>query len=101
MPRRLQNPRRKTIGIRVPDHPVTQALLAELGEPIMSSTLIMPGDALPLTDPEEMRDKLSQQVDLVIDGGHCGFEPTTVIEMYEGKSRLVRQGRGDSSIFEA
>ncbi len=101
VPRRLQNPRRKTIGIRVPDHPVTQALLAELGEPIMSSTLIMPGDALPLTDPEEMREKLSQQVDLVIDGGHCGFEPTTVIEMYEGNSRLVRQGRGDSSVFEA
>src|SRR5690606_19535824 len=77
VPRRLQNPKRKTIGIRVPDHSVAQALLAELGEPIMSSTLILPGEEMPMTEPEEIREALEHQVDLVIDGGHCGIEPTT------------------------
>lgn len=100
VPRRLQNPRRKTIGIRVPDHPITQALLAELAEPIMSSTLILPDESLPMTDPVEIHEKLAHTVDLVIDGGQCGIEPTTVIEMYQGEARLVRQGRGHSSVFE-
>jgi tRNA threonylcarbamoyl adenosine modification protein (Sua5/YciO/YrdC/YwlC family) len=81
VPRRLQNPKRKTIGIRVPDHPIAQALLDDLGEPLMSSTLILPGKELPETDADKMRERLEHEVDLVIDGGHCGFEPTTVIDM--------------------
>jgi tRNA threonylcarbamoyl adenosine modification protein (Sua5/YciO/YrdC/YwlC family) len=94
VPRRLQNPKRKTIGIRVPDHPIAQALLAELGEPLMSSTLILPGKDLPETEAGEIRERLEHDVDLVIDGGHCGFEPTTVIDMSEGVPRLLRQGCG-------
>jgi tRNA threonylcarbamoyl adenosine modification protein (Sua5/YciO/YrdC/YwlC family) len=94
VPRRLQNPKRRTIGIRVPDHAIAQALLAELGEPLMSSTLILPGADLPETDAVEIRERLEREVDLVIDGGHCGFEPTTVIDMSEGTPRLLRQGRG-------
>lgn len=99
VPRRLQHPRRKTIGIRVPAHPVPQALLAELGEPIMSSTLILAGDTAPLTDPLEMRARLEHQVELVIDGGPCGFEPTTVVDLSGGEPRIVRQGRGDPAPF--
>jgi tRNA threonylcarbamoyl adenosine modification protein (Sua5/YciO/YrdC/YwlC family) len=94
VPRRLQNPRRKTIGLRVPDNRIAQALLSELGEPIMSSTLILPGDDMPLTEPYEMRELLERQVDLVIDGGHCGVEPTTVVDLVDGSPVLVRQGRG-------
>jgi tRNA threonylcarbamoyl adenosine modification protein (Sua5/YciO/YrdC/YwlC family) len=94
VPRRLQNPKRRTIGIRVPDHPIAQALLAELGEPLMSSTLILPGRDTPETDAIEIRERLQSEVDLVIDGGHCGFEPTTVIEMSEGAPRVLRQGCG-------
>jgi tRNA threonylcarbamoyl adenosine modification protein (Sua5/YciO/YrdC/YwlC family) len=94
VPRRLQNPKRKTIGIRVPDHPIAQALLAELGEPLMSSTLILPGKDMPETEAEEIRERLEREVDLVIDGGHCGFEPTTVIDMSEGAPRVLRQGCG-------
>ena len=94
VPRRLQNPKRRTIGIRVPDHPIAQALLAELGEPLMSSTLILPGRDTPETDAIEIRERLQSEVDLVIDGGHCGFEPTAVIEMSEGAPRVLRQGCG-------
>jgi tRNA threonylcarbamoyl adenosine modification protein (Sua5/YciO/YrdC/YwlC family) len=94
VPRRLQNPKRKTIGIRVPDHPIAQALLAELGEPLMSSTLILPGKDMPETEAEEIRERLERELDLVIDGGHCGFEPTTVIDMSEGAPRVLRQGCG-------
>jgi len=94
VPRRLQNPKRKTIGIRVPDHPIAQALLAELGEPLMSSTLILPGKDMPETEADEIRERLEREVDLVIDGGHCGFEPTTVIDMSEGAPRVLRQGCG-------
>ena len=90
VPRRLQHPRRKTIGLRVPDHPIPQALLAELNEPLMSSTLILPGQRLPLSDPEEIRRRLEHQVDLVIDGGHCGLEPTTVVVLEDGTWGLVR-----------
>lgn len=100
VPKRLQNPKRRTIGIRVPDHPVARALLAELGEPIMSSTLILPGEELPLTDPVEMRERLERQVDLVIDGGNCGIEPTTVVVMEKGEVSIARQGRGDASVFD-
>jgi tRNA threonylcarbamoyl adenosine modification protein (Sua5/YciO/YrdC/YwlC family) len=94
VPRRLQNPKRKTIGIRVPDHPIAQALLAELGEPLMSSTLILPGKDMPETEAAEMRERLERDVDLVIDGGHCGFEPTTVIDMSEGAPQVLRVGCG-------
>jgi tRNA threonylcarbamoyl adenosine modification protein (Sua5/YciO/YrdC/YwlC family) len=99
VPRRLQHPRRKTIGIRVPDNHIAQALLEELGEPLMSTTLILPGDDMPLTDPYEMRQILDHSVDLVIDGGHCGFEPTTVVDMVADPPEVVRQGCGDVSVF--
>jgi tRNA threonylcarbamoyl adenosine modification protein (Sua5/YciO/YrdC/YwlC family) len=100
VPRRLQNPRRKTIGLRVPEHAIAQALLAELREPLMSSTLILPGDELPLNDPEAIRERLEHQVDVVIDGGNCGFEPTTVLVLEDGVSRITRRGRGDTRSFE-
>lgn len=99
VPRRLQHPKRKTIGIRIPEHVVAQAILAELGEPLMSSTLILPGNDTPLTDPEEMRDRLEHQVDLVIDGGPCGFQPTTVVDVSSGVPRIAREGRGDPAPF--
>jgi tRNA threonylcarbamoyl adenosine modification protein (Sua5/YciO/YrdC/YwlC family) len=100
VPRRLQHPKRKTIGIRVPDNAVVRALLAELGEPIMSSTLILPGDEFPLTDPYEMRDILDPQVDLIIDGGYCGVETTSVLLMTEEIPQVLRTGKGDVSQFE-
>ena len=99
-PKRLQNPRRRTIGIRVPDHPVPQLLLRELGEPIMSSTLLLPGDALPLTDAVEIRERLQQLVDVVLDGGNCGLEPTTVIDLVGDAPAVVRRGRGAAEAFE-
>ena len=99
VPRRLQHPKRKTIGIRIPDHPVPLAILAELGEPIMSSTLILPGDDAPLTDPEEMRARLERQVELVMDGGPCGIEATTVVDLSGDAPRLLRAGRGDPAPF--
>lgn len=99
VPRRLQNPKRKTIGIRVPDHAITQALLEELSEPIMSTTLILPGDDLPLSDPEEIRQRLEHQVDLVIDGGNCGHQPTTVLDLAGETPQLLRQGKGDAGPF--
>jgi tRNA threonylcarbamoyl adenosine modification protein (Sua5/YciO/YrdC/YwlC family) len=99
-PKRLQNPKRRTIGIRVPDHPVPQLLLAELGEPIMSSTLILPGDELPLTNALEIRGRLEHVVDAVLDGGNCGVEPTTVIDLVGEKTLIVRRGRGDCRAFE-
>lgn len=99
VPRRLQHPRRKTIGIRVPDDAIVRALLTELGEPIMSTTLILPGEDLPLNDPVEIREQLEHQVDLIIDGGPCSREPTTVIDLVEGTPQLIRQGRGDASLF--
>ena len=94
VPRRLQNPKRKTIGLRVPAHEVVDALLAELGEPIMSVTLMLPADDLPLSDAQEIRAALEHRVDLVIDGGPCSLEPTTVIELDEAGPRLRRRGRG-------
>lgn len=100
VPRRLQNPKRKTIGLRVPEHAIAQALLAELREPIMSSTLILPGEELPLNDPEVIRERLEHQVDLVIDGGNCGLEPTSVLVLDDGVSHIARRGRGDVSAFE-
>ncbi|MBI3777847.1 MAG: Sua5/YciO/YrdC/YwlC family protein, partial [Gammaproteobacteria bacterium] len=99
VPRRLQHPKRKTIGLRVPDHVIAQALLAELNEPLMSSTLILPGEDQPLSDPEEIRDRLEHDVDLVVDGGFCGLEPTTVVELESGHATVTRQGKGDPARF--
>ena len=93
-PRRLQHEKRRTIGIRVPDHEVPRLLLAELGEPIMSSTLLLPGDELPLTDGREIRNRLEHQVDCVLDGGHCGIEPTTVVDLAVSPPAVTRIGRG-------
>ena len=101
VPRRLQNPKRKTIGLRVPANMVTQTLLESLGEPLMSSTLILPGDDIPLSEPEEMLERLQGQVDLVIDGGNCGREPTTVVDLTEGKPTVCRRGVGDVAAFDA
>lgn len=94
VPRRLQHPKRKTIGLRVPDHAVTQAILEALDQPLMSSTLILPGDDQPMTDPEEIRRRLEHEVDLVIGGEHCGLEPTTVVRLDEDRVEIERHGRG-------
>ena len=99
VPRRLQHPKRKTIGIRIPDHPVAQALLEELGEPLMSSTLILPGADMPETDAQDIREQLEHDVDLVIDGDNCGVEPTTVIDLVDGVPKIVREGRGSVEGF--
>ena len=99
VPRRLQHPKRKTIGLRVPDHVIVQTLLAELGEPLMSSTLMLPGEDLPLSDPEEIRSRLEHDVDAVVDGGFCSLEPTTVVELEDGQANVVRQGKGDNAPF--
>ena len=99
VPRRLQHPRRKTIGVRVPDAAIAQALLRELGEPLMSSTLIMPGETVPLSDPVEIRARLEHELALVIDGGYCGVEPTTVIAWVGQTPTVTRQGKGDASVF--
>lgn len=99
MPRRLQHDKRKTIGIRVPDHPVPQALLTEMGEPFMSSSLILPGDDLPLTDPEEMAARLSNDVELVLASGSCGIEPTTVVDMTGDYPVILREGKGGVNDF--
>ncbi|WP_296703187.1 L-threonylcarbamoyladenylate synthase [Thiocapsa sp. UBA6158] len=100
VPRRLLHPKRKTIGIRVPDNEICRALLGELDQPILSSTLLMPGADRPLTDPEEMRELLDKQVDLIIDGGFCGLEPTTVVDMTAEPPSLMRLGKGDATLFE-
>ncbi len=101
VPRRLQNPRRRTIGLRIPDSVIVGAMLAELSEPIMSSTLILPGHMLPMDDPQQIRNALEHEVDVVVDGGHCGVEPTTVIEWIGEMPVVVRYGKGDVSPFEA
>ncbi len=95
VPRRLQNPRRKTIGLRVPDHPIAQALLAALGEPMMSTTVRLPGDSLPLNEPAIIEERLGNQVDLIVDGSNGGLEATTIIDLVEGTPRVVRPGAGD------
>lgn len=100
VPRRLQHPKRNTVGIRIPDHPVALALLEELGEPMLSSTLILPGEKQPLNDAGEIRSHLDRQVDLILDGGAVGLEPTTVIDLTGEAPVLVRRGRGDVAPFE-
>jgi tRNA threonylcarbamoyl adenosine modification protein (Sua5/YciO/YrdC/YwlC family) len=99
VPRRLQHPKRKTIGIRIPDHPIAQTLLEELGEPLMSSRLILPGADMPETDAHDIRERLEHDVDLVIDGGNCGVEPTTVVELVDGVAEVVRAGCGSVEVF--
>lgn len=99
VPRRLLNPKRKTIGIRIPDNAIVSELINCLGEPIMSTTLQMPGDEYPLTDPYDMRELLQSQVDLIIDGGFCGLEPTTVVSILEETPEVLRVGKGDISVF--
>lgn len=94
VPRRLMHPKRRTIGIRVPDNMVVSALLEELGEPIMSTSLILPGDELPLSDPYDIRETLQHSVDVVIDGGYCGLESTTVVDMTGDEFQVTRQGLG-------
>ena len=100
VPRRLMHPKRRTIGIRVPANPIAHRLLEEFSEPIMSTTLILPGEDMPLTDPYDIRQVLEHQVDLVIDGGYCGLEPTTVVDMTGDVPDVVRKGEGDPVPFE-
>lgn len=100
VPRRLQHPKRKTIGIRVPDHTIAQALLTELNEPLISTTLQLPNMDLPLNDPNEIREMLDHVVDLIIDGGSCGLQSTTVIDISGEVPQVVRVGIGDASYFE-
>jgi tRNA threonylcarbamoyl adenosine modification protein (Sua5/YciO/YrdC/YwlC family) len=95
VPRRLSHPSRKTIGLRVPQNPITELLMAELGQPLLGTTLILPGDEQPLTDPDMVLERLGKQVDLVIDGGACSLEPTTVVDLTGDEPELVRAGRGD------
>lgn len=97
VPRRLSHPARKTIGVRVPEHAIPQALLGELGEPLLSATLQMPDDELPMNDPEEIRARLEKQIDLVICGGPAPAQPSTVIDLTGGEPELIREGRGDIS----
>jgi tRNA threonylcarbamoyl adenosine modification protein (Sua5/YciO/YrdC/YwlC family) len=100
VPRRLLHPRKKTVGVRIPDHVVAQAILAELGEPLLSSTLLLPGYDEPLTQGWEIKDLLDHQVDAVLDSGDCGTEPTTVIDFSGSEAEIVRRGAGDVSRFE-
>ena len=100
VPRRLKHPKRKTIGLRVPDNAIAQSLLEVLGEPMMSVTLILPGDDIPLLDPYDIRSVLQQQVDLVIDGGYCGMAATSVIDLSDETPVILRQGAGSTAEFE-
>ncbi|MFB7590803.1 L-threonylcarbamoyladenylate synthase [Streptomyces sp. NPDC056169] len=100
VPRQLLHPKKKTVGVRIPDHVVTQALLAELGEPLLSSTLLLPDEAEPLTQGWEIKERLDHQVDLVLDSGECGTEPTTVVDFSSGEPEIVRRGAGDTTRFE-
>lgn len=99
VPRRLMHPKRRTIGIRIPDNLITQSLTEALGEPIMSTSLIMPGETDPLTDPYEIRQLLQHELDLVIDGGYCGMEPTTVVSLVDDLPEVIREGAGDTGVF--
>jgi tRNA threonylcarbamoyl adenosine modification protein (Sua5/YciO/YrdC/YwlC family) len=96
-PRRMQHPKRKTVGLRVPDNAVAQAILAELGAPLMSVTLMLPGDSLPVTDLLQARKRVQRDVDAIVDGGPCGVELTTIIDMI-GEPTVVREGKGDARV---
>jgi tRNA threonylcarbamoyl adenosine modification protein (Sua5/YciO/YrdC/YwlC family) len=99
VPRRLMHPKRRQIGVRVPDNNIALALCEELNEPLMSTTLILPGDDTPMTDPYEIRSMLEHELDLVIDGGFCGYEPTTVVNMTGDAPEIIREGKGDPEPF--
>lgn len=99
LPRRVLHPKRKTIGLRIPAHPVAQALLAQLGEPLLTSTLLLPGDESPLTEGWEIQDRLDERLEMILDGGHCGTEPTSVIDLTGASPLLVRAGRGPLAPF--
>ncbi|MEV8046968.1 L-threonylcarbamoyladenylate synthase [Streptomyces griseoluteus] len=100
VPRMLLHPKKRTVGVRIPDHVVTQALLAELGEPLVSSTLLLPDEDEPLTQGWEIKDRLDHVVDVVVDSGECGTEPTTVVDFSSGEAEIVRVGAGDPARFE-
>ena len=99
VPKRLQNPKRRTIGLRVPDHPLVHAMLESLGEPIMSSTLTLPGDKMPMTDPMVIEERIGHEIDAIVDAGPTGIEPTSVLDMTGGTVEVLRVGRGDVSAF--
>jgi tRNA threonylcarbamoyl adenosine modification protein (Sua5/YciO/YrdC/YwlC family) len=99
VPKRVVHPKRKSIGIRIPGHPVAHALLAELGEPMLSATLLMPGEEQPLSDADEIRERLERQIDLVIDAGSCGVEPSTVIDLTADAPSVLRTGKGSLAPF--
>ncbi|MBT8428857.1 MAG: threonylcarbamoyl-AMP synthase [Gammaproteobacteria bacterium] len=101
VPKRLMHAKRKTIGVRIPDNRVAQDLLEELYEPLLSSTLILPGEDMPMMDPYEMNQTLGHSVDLIIDGGYCGYEPTSVIDLNADPPKVLRLGKGDVALFEA
>ncbi|GAA4703828.1 L-threonylcarbamoyladenylate synthase [Phytohabitans rumicis] len=100
VPRRLMHPRKRTVGVRIPDHRVAQALLAELGEPMLSSTLLLPGEDDPMTNGQQIKQRLEHEIDAVIDSGDCGTEPTTVVDLSQDEPQIVRVGAGDPSRFE-
>lgn len=100
VPRQLLHPKKQTVGVRIPQHTVTQALLAELGEPLLSSTLLLPDEEEPLTQGWEIKERLDHQVDAVIDSGDCGIEPTTLIDLSQDEPEILRRGAGDPSRFE-
>ncbi|GAB1331289.1 L-threonylcarbamoyladenylate synthase [Streptomyces sp. NPDC093260] len=100
VPRMLQHPKKKTVGVRIPDHAVARALVAELGEPLLSSTLLLPGEDEPMTQGWEIKDRLDHVLDAVVDSGDCGTEPTTVVDFSGGEAEIVRRGAGDTSRFE-
>lgn len=99
VPKRLRDPKRKAIGIRVPDNRIALMLIALNGQPVMSSTLLLPGDDFPLTEPDEIRDRIGSRVDLIVDGGTGGIEPTTVVDLSHGRIELLREGKGDAAAF--
>ncbi|MQS09142.1 L-threonylcarbamoyladenylate synthase [Streptomyces alkaliphilus] len=99
-PRRMLHPKKRTVGVRIPDHTVAQALLAELDEPLLSSTLLLPGEEEPLTIGWDIKERLDHAVDAVLDSGDCGTEPTTVVDFSDGVAEVVRRGAGDPEIFE-
>ncbi len=101
VPRRLQNPKRRSIGLRVPDNAIVRALLDALGEPLMSTTLLLPHDDTALSEPDEILERLNGRIDLFIDGGACGVEPTTVVDLIGDVPQVLRHGRGDASVFES
>ncbi|MFF8595124.1 L-threonylcarbamoyladenylate synthase [Streptomyces sp. NPDC015220] len=100
VPRMLQHPKKKTVGVRIPDHVVARALVAELGEPLLSSTLLLPDEEEPMTQGWEIKDRLDHVLDAVVDSGDCGTEPTTVVDFSGGEAEIVRRGAGDTSRFE-